>query len=307
MGSYLFLIKFNVGIVLFESIVNNIPRIISAHDTRDRFIYDNLKSIDYIIPYSKSVGDAIVSKFSKNDAEVGKNISNKFYMLYNSIDVQIFKPIDRNNKEIVNIRKKYNYKYLIGIVGRLDPQHKNHPLIINAIQKLGNDYGLLCIGNGGTGIIDYVEKHKLKNIHFIGTIDNTMLPYYYSSFDIVCHPSFEEGFGVSNIEALACNCVLLSSNRPAMNTYIEHKINGYLLNIEDVNFSKEGYNSNKNVDNCVNAVKELLTNNELYNNIKKNARLSVINKFSEDMKKNDEITIYRMILHNKNIKKDTYY
>ena len=47
--------------------------------------------------------------------------------------------------------------------------------------------------------------------------------------------------------------------------------------------------------------------NNRYNNIKKNARLSVINKFSEDMKKNDEITIYRMILHNKNIIKDYFY
>ena len=77
--------------------------------------------------------------------------------------------------------------------------------------------------------------------------------------------------------------------------------------VEDVNFSKEGYDSDKNVNNCVNAIKELLTNQSLYNNIQKNARLSVINKFSENIKKNDEITIYRMILNKINIVKNIYY
>jgi glycosyltransferase involved in cell wall biosynthesis len=209
-------------------------------------------------------------------------------------------------KQLLKSEKKYNCKYLIGMVGRLD-DIKNHALIINSIQKLGNDYGLLCIGNGSKNIIKYVSQNNLKNIYFLGNIENTLLPYYYNSFDLVCHPSFQEGFGIANIEALMCGSVLLTSNRPAMNFYIEHKINGYLLNIEDVNFSKEGYNSNKNVDNCVEAIKELLTNTTLYNDIQKNARSSVINKFCENNKKNDEITIYRMILTNKNILKTTFY
>ena len=285
---------------------SKIPKIISVHDTRDKFIYDNLNKIDYILPYSQSVGDAIITKFSKTNVQPEMDISNKFYMLYNSVDEKIFKEIDKNDEKIVEIRKTYNYKYLVGIIGRLD-DIKNHALLINSIQKLGSDYGLLCIGSGGKSIINYVSQYKLKNIHFIDTIENEMLPYYYNSFNLVCHPSFQEGFGIANIEALMCNCVVLSSNRPAMNTYIEHKTNGYLINIEDVDFSKEGYNSDKNVDKCVNAITDLIHNVDLFNNIKQSARSSVVAKYSENMKKNDEITIYRMILHKMNIVKNSFY
>lgn len=283
----------------YISSIENIPTIISAHDTRNNFIYDNLVNINYIIPYSQSIADAIVNKFDLN-------ISKKFYMLYNSVDENIFKEIDKNNEKILQIRNTYNHKYLIGIVGRLD-DIKNHPLIINSINKLGFDYGLLCIGNGNSKIKNYVIENNINNVYFINTIENDELPYYYNSFDLLCHPSFQEGFGIANIEALMCNCVLLTSNRPAMNTYIIHKYNGYLIDIDDVNFSVDGYNSTKNLDKCINAINELLTNNVLYNNIKKNARASVINKFGENIKKNDEISIYRMILKDKNIVKKMYY
>ncbi len=226
--------------------------------------------------------------------------------MYNSIDKNIFKEISYDSK-IIKIKKIYNYKYLIGIVGRLD-DIKNHPLIINSVNNLGYDYGLLCIGNGNSKIKNYVIDNDIKNVYFINTVENEELPYYYNSFDLVCHPSFQEGFGIANIEALMCNCVLLTSNRPAMNTYIHHKHNGYLIDIEDVNFSTEGYNSKKNLNKCINAIIELLLdNNDLYKEIKKNARTSVINKFSDNIKKSDEISIYRMILKEIDIKKKMYY
>jgi glycosyltransferase involved in cell wall biosynthesis len=86
--------------------LTKIPKIISAHDTRETFIYDNLNQIDYIIPYSQSVGDAIIEKFLKIDTQIGTSISNKFYMLYNSVDENIFKPINKNHETIIEIRKK---------------------------------------------------------------------------------------------------------------------------------------------------------------------------------------------------------
>ena len=61
---------------------------------------------------------------------------------------------------------------------------------------------------------DCIKRFSLPNVKFWGKVDNKELYWFYAAADVFCIPSlYEEGFGRVILEALACETLVIGSNR----------------------------------------------------------------------------------------------
>jgi len=96
-------------------------------------------------------------------------------------------------------------------------QHKNTRRVIEAfswVRKDSPDVRLLVYGVGpGNGLLDGLP---CQGVALLGKIDDQRLASLYRASVAVVTPSLEEGFGLSILEALAFETVVITSNIPPM-------------------------------------------------------------------------------------------
>jgi len=173
---------------------------------------------------------------SKNNAKKIKQRYNRTVkILPNGVDVQEFKPNETYRKLF---RKKYdleNKKTLIS-VGRI-VGWKGYQLVIEALKELDNFY-YIVIGCGEylDELKTLAKKLNIENrILFLGAIDNQELPKYLNMGDIFIQPSIgHEAFGITIIEAMACNLPVVASKNGGIVDIIKDKKNGYMFEINNI-------------------------------------------------------------------------
>ncbi len=72
-----------------------------------------------------------------------------------------------------------------------------------------------------------------NNIIPLGFVDN--IPEVLSNSDCLVLPSSHEGLPYALLEAMACECLVISNNIPGVRNLIENQLNGYLLNTNNEN------------------------------------------------------------------------
>lgn len=252
------------------------PIIVTVHDaltktTNDRKMIVN-KYYDYVIGILSKKADAIitVSNYSKESISKEFNIpKEKIHVVYNGINHKLFKPIKK-------IKKNY-----VGYIGGLG-KRKNVEKLIESIKYI--DDKLIIVGKGNYKKIleNHVAKLNLKNkIKFVDFIEEKNLPKFYNSIKLLAFPSLAEGFGLTIIEAMACGCPVVTSNRTSMPEIcgkaaiyfnpedpkeIAKKINQVLNNKAlQIKLSKSGIKQSKKF-NWKNAAKETI---KIYNKVSK--------------------------------------
>ena len=155
-----------------------------------------LLEVDLFLPNSKSEGE-IVCDF------LGKKVS--YHVVYNGIDTRIFK--------LGNVQRKN-----IGIYSaRLDPR-KNHVNLFKAYTK--SDIHLY--GNKSAQHQKYYQRlTELNpgNYQFKGQVGYDYLADCYNSSNFHVMPSWLETPGLSQLEAAACGCKIISTNRGSAKDY----------------------------------------------------------------------------------------
>lgn len=153
----------------------------------------------------------------------------KFEILYNSIDIELFKPLSID--DILETKKKYNIpldKKIIVFAGRLC-KDKGVEQLIKAQKMLSNEYILLIVGSNfyKTSIVSEFEKELInetrdikENIIFTGYIDYNDMPKIYNCADVVVLPSmWEEPAGMTIIEAMACKKTVITTKSGGIPEY----------------------------------------------------------------------------------------
>lgn len=136
-----------------------------------------------------------------------------------AVDEAFYAPVAPERIEAV--RAKYrlgNAPYILS-VGVQQPR-KNVPRLIAAFLQLKAahpdwPHQLVVTGKRGWGKTSSPTTHH-PSLNFTGYVADDELPALYSGAQVFAYPSLYEGFGLPIIEAQACGCPVLTSNRSSM-------------------------------------------------------------------------------------------
>lgn len=130
------------------------------------------------------------------------------------------------------------------------------------------------------------ELHIADSVRFIGNMDNSSLPAVYSSFDVACFLSSSESFGVSAVEAMACECPVVVSGADGFREVVEDGKTGIMI---------EG----NSVKEAASAIGRLYSNPSLREVMGKNGRKRVMQYYHWKDNVAAMISIYDSVLeHN---------
>ena len=159
--------------------------------------------------------------------ETGVDMS-KVLVLPKGIDLTIF------SSSVINSNK------IEAIVTRsLQPEYR-HDSILKAFEILnqkGIDFSLTIVGDGNR--LQFLkdlakELHIEKKVFFTGRIPNTELPKLLLQSNFYISMPVTEGVSASLFEAMACNCYPVVSDIPGNQSWITHRKNGQLIEIDNI-------------------------------------------------------------------------
>lgn len=174
--------------------------------------------------------------------------SNKYRIIYNAINLDLYRySIDNRNK----IRNELNIKddkFVIGHVGRFNKQ-KNHQFLIkifHELKKRNNNFILLLIGQGplSNEIKKMVKELDIKDdVIFLGQRND--INKIYSAMDLFLLPSLYEGLPLVGVEAQVngLKCLFSSEITRELSlskniSYIDLNINSWIEAIINTDFSR---------------------------------------------------------------------
>ena len=225
----------NMIYILLKRKLPNLKYVRYLHGCFDKYAFGNDKGI-----INRSLGKMVmqkafdcsdllifISKAVEKSFEIKFNIkNNKKVIIYNGIDEKFFNESKRKKN------KKYNTTNII-FVGRLS-YVKGIDILIKAFKEVSqknNNMFLTIVGDGE-------EKERLVNltkelnvsdkIKFVGRQPNVI--EWLDNADIFVYPSiWEEGFGISVVEAMARGCIPIVSNGGGLTEIVEDDKNGIIF------------------------------------------------------------------------------
>jgi glycosyltransferase involved in cell wall biosynthesis len=158
--------------------------------------------------------------------------------------------------KLEGIKSKYNLTQdFILFLGTKEPR-KNILSLLKAFQKIkSNSLELVLVGGQGWKekkwkyFYDSLEENIKSRIRIIDYLPEEDLPSLYNLAKIFVWPSFYEGFGLPVLEAMACNCPVITSNNSSLPDIVKDQA----LLIESFNISS-----------LYSAMNSLLKDRELY-------------------------------------------
>lgn len=202
--------------------IKKVPIVCSVHDRRPELIHQSLKYADLVICMSNIVKEEVCKQVKGIDI-------NKIVVMPNRIDLTLFqKKYDKEFTE--KQRGNYQRKFHIIHVGRKS-EEKNIDTVIKTMKYLGDDYEVIFIGRGDSEVYKRLayEENVADKCHFIESVPNSELPYWYSWCDCMCTPSRCEGFGIVFLEAAACETKIVTSDIAPMNEYLTNNKSALLV------------------------------------------------------------------------------
>lgn len=150
----------------------------------------------------------------------------KFTVLYNGIDIEKYKNVEfaDTRNQLINSQESY----VVGYVARFS-KVKNQKFIIELAEKMKdqNDIKFVLVGDGE--LYSYYKKQiDEKKINVLCTGRRNDIPALMQSFDMMLIPSLAEGFSITLLEAQACMCSCLCSDKLPRTADIGLKLVKYL-------------------------------------------------------------------------------
>lgn len=173
--------------------------LIPEYPTPRRMICEAAAQADGLITVCQALKDRLV--------ELGPP-PERVTVLRNGVDLQLFKPIDRDKaREKLDLTRR-----TLGSVGGL-VERKGHHHAICALAALP-DTDLLIVGEGpermALGRLA-AKQGVRKRVRFLGRVEQKQLPEIYSAMDALVLASTREGWANVLLEAMACGTPVVAS------------------------------------------------------------------------------------------------
>jgi len=117
-----------------------------------------------------------------------------------------------------SVLKSYNldqFKYFL-VVGA-NARHKNLAVVYDAIKKRGdNNLKIVVTGNVERPQFSSFRREGLRNICYVGQVNEPQLRGLYENATALIFPSYYEGFGLPPLEAMYCGCPVIAAKTPSV-------------------------------------------------------------------------------------------
>ncbi len=213
-------------VAFFMKKINRNLKTIFVSGGEDFYGFDKFfaKYIDFMFAVSKDNAKIISNRYNR-----------KVKILHNGVDINSFRRDEDSRKLLRNKYNLENKKVLIS-VGRI-VGWKGYQLVIEALMETKDLY-YVVIGNGEyiNTLKDKTKRYNLENrVLFLGAIENKYLYQYLSVADVFIQPSIgHEAFGITIIEAMACELPVVASRNGGIVDIIRNGENGYLFEINNI-------------------------------------------------------------------------
>jgi glycosyltransferase involved in cell wall biosynthesis len=205
----------------------------------------------------------------------------------NTIETAIFKPyVKAEAKKLLNIKPE-KFVLMSGFMPSKNDKHKGTSYLIDALNDLANRPGiikenieLLIFGNKENA---EMPEFPFKTT-FLGTISNdTHLAKCYSAADAFITPSLEDNLPNTVMESLACATPVVAFKTGGIPDMVEHLVNGYLADYKSAEDLATGM--------------EWLYHEDSAAEIQKQARLTILTHFSEEVIAEKHILLYQSLIN----------
>lgn len=236
------------------------------HDEVQRYINDT----EWLLTYEAT--DVIVnSNYMKNELQRLFGLPyDKINVIPNGVNLNLYSGIERD----YNFRRMYamDNEKIILYLGRL-VYEKGIQNLISAMPKIlerYNDAKLVVAGKGGMidELRNQVRSMGFQNkVYFTGYLDSESVQKMYKCADVAVFPSTYEPFGIVALESMLSGTPTVVSDVGGLNEIVEHGIDGM-----------KSYAGNPN--SIADSVLALLFDQQLCDNISKNAKNKVKNNYN---------------------------
>jgi glycosyltransferase involved in cell wall biosynthesis len=240
-----------------------------------------LTKCNAIIAASNEVARSIQRWFFVNDK--------KIYTVYNGVDTNLFRPSDTERMEIRNAHSIGDDEKLILFYSFVTKQKGLH-LLIKALPEISKRIGRLKLMVVGEG--DYFKEAKElaeklrvdKDVVFTGYIPHQHTPKYINASDLFVLPTIrQEGLPFVLLEVMSCQKPVIISRIGGILSVIDDGVDGILM-------------TPGNIRELAEKTTYLLENKSISDEIAKNARQKVIEKFSLDKMIEDTIKVFEIAI-----------
>ena len=230
-----------------------------------------------VLCYSKWMKDRLEKSILKN-----KDIR----FIYNGINEKIFKPYDKKQaREELGLPVNKTILMFCSNGASDNNKQKGGKYLSEVYETLKSreDLFFVTLGNAKR---NYSSENYL-NVEYIH--DENLMAKYYSAADLFIFPTMAETFGLVVAEALACGLPVITFNTGPMQELVEHMKNGYVA-------------TSQNTSDFVTGIELFINNVELKNRASKNARDTVLEKFTIDKMTNAYLALYEEIYNSSKLK-----
>jgi len=226
------------------------------------------------ITVSNGAKEALVNKCGLDEE--------KITTIYNTIELE-----NTNNEiDITLLKLKSEGKFVVAQISRLVDYKGIYDFlnIAKSVNKEESNIRFVLIGDGEEkeNARSFIEENGLKDIVYIlGNKDNVINQLKYIDLVLLC--SYIEGLPLTPLEAFSQGVPVIATNIPGTNEEIEDGVNGYLVNMKDINRFKE-------------KIMNIYNNNEEYIIMKKSC-IEVFNKkFNSTIYSESHLNVYKNML-----------
>jgi glycosyltransferase involved in cell wall biosynthesis len=261
------------------------PTVVTVHDLisfiETRPLTDRLvKWVMNMLRYSNSI--ICVSKSTEKDLLRFIDVDpKKIRVIYYGVDHELFKPRDK-----LEARRRLGLpldRPIILNVGSEEPR-KNIPILLKSFKELLNSIPnalLVRVGEKTAYIEKLINSLGLNDKVLYRRASPNEVALYYNAADLLCFPSYYEGFGNPPLEAMASGLPVIAGNRTSIPEVVSDA--GILLDPFDV----EGF---------AYWMREVLMNEDLRNKLSEAGYKRSMN-FSWEKCARETLEVYREILN----------
>jgi glycosyltransferase involved in cell wall biosynthesis len=184
----------------------------------ERFVYGRYNSIVCI---TNSVRDSLATSLPL--------LAERMSVIYNGVDTERFRDARPANRQELGV--PFDAPLCIMVSRFYKP--KDHKTVIDAA-ALVPDLHVLFAGEGE--LEPAAKRHAQEagvgsRIHFLGLRSD--IPSLLKASDLCVHSSYNEGFSLAVVEAMACGIPVVASDVRALNEIVQDKVSGLLFDCGD--------------------------------------------------------------------------